>query len=108
MRKAQFALVGLLFLLAGCEQREQYSERRVAMEVINVTLSSKQNSKVDLRELASGQVHRGLRLSCNRTQAARIRIGSLWDVSEVTYLYPESKRFTTQILGTPAICDLSQ
>lgn len=108
MRKAHVALVGLLFVLAGCEKREEYSERRVAMEVINVTLSSKSNSKVDLRELASGQVHRGLRLNCNRTKAKRVKIGSKWDISEMTYLYRASGRFTTQILGTPAICDLSQ
>jgi uncharacterized protein YcfL len=107
MRKTSVLILSLL-VLAGCERREEYSERRVAMEVINVTLSSKTNSTVDLRELASGQVHRRLRLSCNRDKAKRVRIGSLWDVSEVTYLYPESRRFTTQILGTPAICDKSQ
>jgi hypothetical protein len=107
MRKTSVLILALL-TLAGCEQREQYSERRVAMEVINVKLTSKSNSKVDLRELASGQVHRGLRLSCSRSKAERVRIGSKWEVSEITYLYPESRRFETQIVGTPAICDKSQ
>jgi hypothetical protein len=90
--------------LSGCEQREVFSEKQLTMTVESVKLTSKSNSKVTLRDDASGQVYSDNRLSCNRTRASRVVIGSKWVVTEVTYVYPESRRYTSELVGTRGIC----
>jgi uncharacterized protein YcfL len=91
-------------LLTGCEQPQVVSEKRILMEVVSVKLNSKSNSKVDLREVKGGYVYRDQRLSCSKTKAKNIKIGSRWDVVEVQYVYPESKRYFSKLVGTEAIC----
>lgn len=94
-------------LLSGCEQPKEYSSRRVTMTVESVHISSKSNSKVTLREVKSGIIHPRERLSCSRQKARKIKIGSKWDVTEVTYVYPEKKTYFTRLEGTKAICTRS-
>lgn len=94
-------------LLGGCERPQKYSERRVVMTVESVHLTSKTNSKVTLRENVSGMVHTGERLSCSRSKASNVKIGSKWDVTEVTYVYPEKQEYFSRLVGTSAICDKS-
>lgn len=108
MRLKPVVLLLALATLAGCEQREIYGERRLAVEVESVRLSSKSNSKVTLRDLKTGTRYVDQRLSCSKSKAKNVRIGSRWDVTEITYLYPESRRFSTELVGTKAICTLSQ
>lgn len=97
----------LCLFLAGCEKREVHAEKRIVMEVVKVNLSSKTNSTVDLRELATGYIYRRQRLACSSQKAKNIRIGSLWDVTEITYHYPESRRFTSELAETRTICSRS-
>jgi hypothetical protein len=101
------ALLVALVLLSGCERPEWYSEQRYAMTVVNVYLTSKSNSKVTLRNDSTGHIYQPARLSCNRSSAEKVVIGSKWDVTEVTYFYPESKRYVIELAGTPAICTKS-
>lgn len=107
MRKSHVALVGLLILLAGCEKREVFGERRITVQVVGLYLTSKTNSKVHLQDVKTHERYDGNRLSCSRSRAEKVKIGSLWDVTEVTYVYPESQRYSTTLVGTAAICDKS-
>jgi len=105
----EFLLVLIaLVLLTGCEKREVFGERRIDMQVVSVKLASKSNSKVTLRQLGTGTLYIDQRLSCGRQRAERVRIGSQWEVTEMTYFYPESHRYTIELVGTSAICDKSQ
>jgi hypothetical protein len=105
--KTRIALLLALALLAGCEERKLHSEQRITMEVVKINPSSKTNSTVDLREVATGYVYKRQRLACSSQKAKRIPIGSRWDVTEQTYHYPESHRFTSELVGTRAICEKS-
>lgn len=99
------ALMGMA--LAGCEKPEVHQERRITVAVESVHLTSKSNSKVTLRDTKTGVVYERNRLSCSRGKAKNVQVGKLWDVTERTYYYPESKRYTTELVGTRAICELS-
>ena len=99
-------LIGLTFL-AGCEERKVFKEERIGMEVVAVHLNTKSNSKVDLRIIGTGYVYKNQRLSCSRSKAQNVKIGSKWDVTEMTYNYPESQRFSSELVGTSVICDRS-
>lgn len=108
MRKV--LLIGLLssaLLLTGCEQSVKIAERRITVEVTHVKLTSKSNSKVDLRDVKTGKGYWGERLSCSRSKAQNVVIGSKWDVTEIDYVLPESKRYYSELVGTKAICTLS-
>jgi hypothetical protein len=94
-------------MLAGCESREDFDQRRITVKVESVYLTSKTNSKVNLRDIKTGQLYENNRLSCSKTKAQNVKIGSLWDVTEKTYIYRKSNRFSTELVGTPAICDKS-
>lgn len=94
-------------LLSGCDTPEPVAERRITVEVTYVKLSSKSNSKVDLRDVKTGRGYYGKRLSCSKSKAANVKIGSLWDVTEVDYVYSESKKRYSDIVGTQAICTYS-
>lgn len=94
-------------MLTACEKREVFGERRVTMEVVSVYLTTKSNSRVNLREVNTGYVWKDQSLSCSRERAAKVKIGSKWDVTEMTYVYPESKRYSTALVGTSAICTKS-
>lgn len=98
-------LAGLV--LAGCEQREVFDERKLTMTVSAVVLRSKHNSKVTLIDDATGRVYSGERLRCNRSSARDVVIGKKWVVTEITYVYPESKRYTSELVGVRAICENS-
>lgn len=101
------ALLLATISLSGCEKPEKFSERRILASVESVSLSSKSNSKVNLRDVNSKYVWVGQRLGCSRSRASNVVVGSLWDVTEVTMYYPESKRYTTELVGTAAICTKS-
>lgn len=108
MRKVLTAvLIAATISLAGCEYPVVIGEKRVAMEVVDVKLRSKSNSKVTLRELESGYVWEDQRLSCSKSRARNVLIGSKWDVVEERYEYPESKRSFSRLAGVSAICDKS-
>lgn len=94
-------------LLSGCEQPVKIDERRITVEVTHVKLSSKTNSKVDLRDVKTGKGYWAQRLSCSRSKAENVEIGRLWDVTEVDYVYPESKRYYSELVGIAAICTKS-
>lgn len=102
-----FAIIPSVFLLSGCEQPVKIDERRITVEVTHVKLSSKTNSKVDLRDVKTGKGYWAQRLSCSRSKAENVEIGRLWDVTEVDYVYPESKRYYSELVGTAAICTKS-
>lgn len=106
MIRLMLATLMCLFLV-GCEKREVFGEKRIVMEVVAVHLSSKTNSTVDLREIATGYVYKRQRLACSSQKAKRIKVGSKWDVTEVTYIYPESQRYTSSLVETRTICSLS-
>lgn len=108
MRK--MILIGLLgsaLLLSGCEKPEKLAERRITVEVTHVKLTSKSNSKVDLRDVKTGKGYWEQRLSCSRSKAQNVEIGSKWDVTEIDYVLPESKRYYSELVDTKAICTLS-
>ncbi|ATN92853.1 putative anti-sigma factor [Pseudomonas phage PPSC2] len=94
-------------LLAGCEEAKLLSEKRTTMVVESVYLTSKSNSKVNLREVESGYVWKDQRLSCSRSRASNVEIGSKWDVVEQAYVYPESQRYFSRLVGVDAICTKS-
>ncbi|QHZ60066.1 hypothetical protein PJKIFABJ_00130 [Pseudomonas phage PE09] len=94
-------------LLSGCEKPVKQDERRITVEVTHVKLTSKSNSKVDLRDVKTGRGYFEQRLSCSRSRAANVQIGSKWDVTEVDYYLPESKRYYSELVDTKAICTLS-
>ena len=92
-------------LLTGCEERVVTKTERVTMEVVGVSLKSKTNSKVDLRVVGTQQVYRDNRLSCNKSKASNVKIGSKWDVTVEDYRYGD--RYGKDVLGTKAICEKS-
>ncbi len=92
-------------MLTGCEERVVTKTERVTVEVVGVSLKSKTNSKVDLRVVGSSQVYRDNRLSCNKSKAGNVKIGSKWDVTVEDFRYGD--RYGTDVLGTSAICDKS-
>ena len=94
-------------LLGGCEEAVKHSERRVVMTVESVYLTSKPNSKVTLREDVAGTIHKNERLSCSRSRASNVKIGSKWDVTEIIYVYPEKQEYFSRLVGTDAICTKS-
>lgn len=98
-------LVLPLFLLFGCEQREPIETKQMTVEVVSVHLSSKSNSKVTLRDVATGTVYDNQRLSCTKNKASNVKIGSKWDV------YADRYRFRGAIytdIAARGICTLSQ
>ncbi|QNO00641.1 hypothetical protein QGX17_gp075 [Pseudomonas phage phiPsa381] len=101
------ALLLATISLTGCEEAKLLSEKRTTMVVESVYLTSKSNSKVTLREVESGYVWKDQRLSCSRPRARNVVIGSKWDVVEQAYVYPESQRYFSQLVGVSAICDKS-
>jgi len=101
------ALVMATISLAGCEEAKLLSEKRTTMVVESVYLSSKSNSKVTLREVESGYVWKDQRLGCSRSYARSVQVGSKWDVTEQSYVYPDSQRYFSRLVGTDAICTKS-
>jgi hypothetical protein len=101
------ALIMATISLAGCEEAKLLSEKRTTMVVESVYLSSKSNSKVTLREVESGYVWEDQRLGCSRSYARNVQVGSKWDVTEQSYVYPESQRYFSRLVGTDAICTKS-
>jgi len=97
-----FAFVGLV----GCEQRVVTNTTRVTMEVMAVHLKSKKRSKVDLRIVGTSVIYKDQRLYCKKTKAAKVRIGSKWDV--VVEDYRQGNRYGSDLKGVDAICVLSQ
>lgn len=95
-------------MLAGCEERLVHSERRVTVKVVSVYLTSKSNSKVTLQDIKTGHVYKDERLSCRKEDARKVKIGSLWDVYETTYITSESRRFSTDLDDVSAICRKSK
>ena len=96
-----------LAALAGCEERKVHSEKRLVVQVTAVHNRSKSNSTVDLKEVSTGYLWRNQRLSCSQSRARNVKIGKKWDVTEVTYFYPESQRFSSSLISTSSICDKS-
>lgn len=107
MKLRYVALLMGLTLLAGCEERKVFSEQRKTLEVVGVSLHSKSSSTVDLRLVGTSYVYKYQRLSCSQSRAQNVKIGSKWDVTEMTYHYPESQRFSSELIGTSAICEKS-
>lgn len=105
--KGLIAILAAAALLVGCEQPKEHSSRRVTMTVESVHLSSKTNSKVTLREDRTGITHQRVRLGCSRQKAKNVKVGSKWDVTEVTYVYPEKQTYFTRLEGTKSICTKS-
>lgn len=101
-----YLALGLAVLLVGCEERVVTKTERVTMEVVAVTLKSKTNSKVDLKVVGTSMVYRDNRLSCNKSKAENVQVGSLWDV--VVEDYRRGDDYGTDLKGTDAICTLSQ
>ena len=108
MKKLLTAVLMMATLaLAGCEEAKLLSEKRTTMVVESVSLRSKTNSKVNLREVESGYLWQDQRLSCSRSRAGNVKIGSKWDIVEQAYVYPESQRYFSRLVGTDAICTKS-
>lgn len=78
---------------------------RVTVEVVSVYLTTKTNSKVNLKVVGSSQVYRDNRLSCSKDKASNVRIGSKWDVTVEDY--KRGDRYGSDVLGTSAICTKS-
>lgn len=101
------ALIIATISLTGCEEAKLLSEKRTTMVVESVRLTSKSNSKVTLREVESGYVWKDQRLSCSSSRARNVQVGGKWDVTEQAYVYPESQRYFSRLVGTDAICTKS-
>ncbi|WVS24573.1 membrane protein [Pseudomonas phage Psxphi15] len=101
------ALIMATISLTGCEEAKLLSEKRTTMVVESVYLTSKSNSKVTLREVESGYVWKNQSLSCSRSRASNVEVGSKWDVVERVYVYPESQRYFSRLVGVDAICTKS-
>ena len=91
--------------LVGCREYVVTKSERVTMEVVAVHLKSKTNSKVDLKVVGSPTIYRDERLSCNKSRARNVRIGSKWDVVVEDYKWGDE--YGTNVRGTAAICDKS-
>lgn len=96
----------LSLMLMGCEERVVTKSDRVTMEVVGVSLKSKSNSKVDLKVVGTSLVYYDNSLSCSRSRAEYVRIGSRWDVTVEDWR--QGDRYGTTLAGTSAICDKSQ
>jgi len=108
MRLSKLALVlAASMALAGCDKAVMISEKRIIVEVVSVSLSSKSNSRVTLRELPYGYMWEDQRLSCSNSRARHVEVGKRWEVTEARYEYSESKGQFSRLLGIPSICDQS-
>lgn len=107
MKTSRIAIVAALALLVGCEERKLYEEKRITVRVESVRLSTKTNSRVNLRDVNSKKLYESQRLSCSEKKAKKVVIGSLWDITEMTYVYPESKRFESGLVNVRTICEKS-
>lgn len=92
-------------LLTGCEERVVTHSELVTVEVVSVYLTTKTNSKVDLKVVGKNLTYRDNRLSCSKDKARNVRIGSKWDVWVEDY--KRGDRYGSDVLGTSAICDKS-
>lgn len=102
---------GILLLvvlgLTGCfEKREVIKTERVTMEVVSVQPKSKHKSRVSLKVVGVNQVYTDLRLGCRRGEAAKVKIGSKWDVYVEDF--KQGDKYGSTVLGVKAICTLSQ
>ena len=95
----------LLVSLTGCDEYVVTKSERITMEVVGVTLRSKSNSKVDLKVVGQPVTYYNERLSCSKTKARNVRIGSKWDVVVEDYKWGD--RYGSRLRGTDAICTLS-
>lgn len=91
--------------LSGCDERIVTHSERITMEVVAVHLHSKTNSKVDLRVVGQPVVYHNQRLSCSKSRAQNVVIGSKWEVLVEDFRYGD--RYGSELMGTSAICDLS-
>ncbi|UAV84625.1 hypothetical protein PHB09_130 [Pseudomonas phage PHB09] len=108
MKKILAVLMFAAITLTGCfEQPTLLSEKRTTMVVESVYLTSKSNSKVTLREVVVGYVWKNQRLSCSRSRARNVVIGSKWDVVEQSFVEKSSGRYFSRLVGTDAICTKS-
>lgn len=103
MKKTTMAAIGIALVaaLSGCEQPVVTSSERITVEVVAVHLKSKSNSKVDLRR-KDGYVYREKRLSCSKSRARNVRIGSKWDIIE-EYYTRDGEQYM-RLVGTSGIC----
>lgn len=102
MNKRLIVLAAFL-AIAGCsEPREVFSDTVATYRLLHV--QPPKHVYVDLQNIKTGQVyrHQYVNKHCNRWK--ELKIGSLWDIHEVVYRYPESNRFSTQLVGLYAIC----
>lgn len=97
------AVVGLGAVVMQ-EKRQEFSDTVRTFEIVWAGKSGK-SGKVVLRNTETNQVTDKLSIgSCSTDRVNRIKIGSKWDVHEVVYVYPESKRYVTDYAGLRAIC----
>lgn len=108
MRITKLALVlAASMALAGCDEAIKISEKVTTVVVTNVSIRSKSNSTVTLREVVSGYVWENQRLSCSGSKARNVKIGKKWDMVEARYEYSESKRQVSRLLNVSSICTKS-
>ena len=104
-------VIGLLLatsmavMLSGCEEKVVTASKRITVEVVGVTLKSKSNSKVDLKVVGTNYVYRDERLSCSKSRASNVAVGSKWDVTQQSFRWGD--RYGDELVGIRAICDLS-
>lgn len=94
-------VLAALLSLAGCyEEPVKFSEQRDVYMVTD-TYKSKY-TKVDLKNTRTGQMW--FNQSLGYCYYKDIKVGSLWDITEVVYRYPESDRFKSMLIGLTTIC----
>lgn len=104
-------VIGLLLatsmavMLSGCEDKVVTASKRITVEVVDVTLKSKSNSRVDLKVVGVPTTYYGERLRCNKSMASNVKIGSKWVVTEQDFKWGD--RYGTELVGVDGICDLS-
>lgn len=103
MNKFALALVvaGIGLSLSGCEQREITGS---SVETFRITdIRQPKHFRVELQNVRTGRKQwENVSKHCNRWR--EVKIGSLWDITEVRYKYPESNRYGSYLAGTHAIC----
>ena len=108
MRLTKLALVlAASMALAGCDEAIKIAEKRTTVVVTHVSIRSKSNSTVTLREVPYGYVWESQRLSCSGSKARNVKIGKKWDMIEARYEYKESKQQFSRLLNVSSICTKS-
>lgn len=95
---------GILYIgnPAGLERRQVFSDTVKTYKL--VSLKQPKHFRVTLQDIQTGKIYENVNVSkhCNRWR--EVKIGGLWDIHEVVYVYPKAKIYQTRLEGVRTIC----